>query len=220
MLPVTRHPDSRFIALEGIDGAGTTTHTRRLMKALRELGKDARATCEPSSGPIGGTIRQILQNRLVVADPSGARPFKWSTMALLFAADRLDHLDSEVLPALREGATVITDRYDLSSLAYQSATAPQGEEVLPWIRALNRNAIRPDLTIVLQVPLAVAEQRRQARGAEELFERPELQEKLAALYAQARDLLPEDRICFVSAEGAVEEVGQRILDAARSVYDD
>src|SRR3954452_22746878 len=120
-------------------------------------------TCEPSAGPVGTMIRQILSHRTVV--PGQGSP-GWATMALLFAADRLDHLEAEVLPRLREGTMVISDRYDLSSLAYQSATAPAGggagriDDVVGWIRELNRSARRPDLTLVLDVTADVAATRR------------------------------------------------------------
>ena len=120
-----------FVVVEGIDGSGSTTHTKLLGKALRQRGLKVVETCEPSAGPIGALIRQVLQRRLFVADASGPREFAWSTMALLFAADRMDHLDSTVVPALREGAVVLSDRYDLSSLAYQSVTAPSGERSCP-----------------------------------------------------------------------------------------
>src|ERR1041384_7088641 len=187
-----------FIVLEGIDGSGSTTHTKLLGKALRQRGLKVVETCEPSSGPIGGLIRQVLQRRLFVPDASGPREFAWSTMALLFAADRMDHLDSTVVPALREGAVVLSDRYDLSSLAYQSVTAPGGERVVPWIRELNAAALRPDLTIVIDVPVEVAEERRRARGGvEEMFESRDLQTKLCAVYGEAERLVPSDRVQHV-----------------------
>src|ERR1041384_7780824 len=114
-----------FIVVEGVDGCGSTTHSRLLAKALKANGRETLLTCEPTNGPIGGVLCQILSRRLFLGDPTGPRGFGWTTMALLFAADRLDHLDSLVLPALEDGAVVVSDRYDLSSLAYQSATAPE-----------------------------------------------------------------------------------------------
>lgn len=205
-----------FIVVEGIDGCGSTTHAKRLAKTLRVDGCDVRLTCEPTTGPIGALIRQVLQKRLFVPDSAGPRAFAWSTMALLFAADRLDHLDSMIVPALRDGATVISDRYDLSSLAYQSVTAPAGERVVPWIREVNACALRPDLTIVLDVSAETAEQRRGRRGAsEEIFEARELQMKLAAVYRHGEDLVPGDRLVHVSGEGEIEEVSERILAVVR-----
>jgi dTMP kinase len=211
----------RFIVVEGIDGAGSTTHSKRLSKVLRRRGDDVRLTCEPTAGPIGGLIRQVLQRRLFVPDATGPRAFAWSTMALLFAADRLDHLDSMIVPALRESATVISDRYDLSSLAYQSVTAPGGQDVVPWIRELNKRALRPDLTIVIDVPAEVAAERRGSRGgSEELFENMEIQRRLAGVYARAEELIPGDRVVHVSGIGEVDEVGQRLLAAVDALWVD
>ena len=91
---------------------------------------------------------------------SCSRPIVWITC------------DCMILPALREGATVISDRYDLSSLAYQSATAPAGERVVPWIREINTCALRPDLTLVLDVSAETAEERRRVRGGTEEISSP------------------------------------------------
>ncbi len=203
-----------FIAVEGVDGCGSTTHSRLLAKALKARGRESVLTCEPTNGPIGGLIRQILQRRLFVADAAGPRGFAWSTMALLFAADRLDHLDSLVMPALENGSVVVSDRYDLSSLAYQSATAPDAHDVIPWIRELNARAVRPDVTIVIDVPAEVAEERRRNRGGvEEMFEHRALQERLVTIYAHAETLVPGDRLMHVSGVGTAEETSARILEA-------
>jgi dTMP kinase len=206
-----------FIVIEGIDGSGSTTHTKLLAKSLRQSGRKVVETCEPSAGPIGGLIRQVLQRRLFVADATGPRAFAWSTMALLFAADRMDHLDAEIVPALRDGAIVISDRYDLSSLAYQSVTAPGGDKVVPWIRDLNRLALRPDLTLVIDVPAEVAAERRERRaGIEEIFEAREIQARLCSVYREAEALVPGDRLRHVDGASSVEQVAARILDAVVS----
>ncbi len=120
------------------------------------------------------------------------------------------------MPALRDGAIVVSDRYDLSSVAYQSATAPSGTEVVPWIRELNSCALRPDLTIVINVPLEVSEERRRGRGGkEEVFENRAIQERLVLLYERAEELLPGDKIAHVSGVGEQPEVAARILSAIR-----
>src|SRR5262245_48963099 len=131
--PATKRQRGRFIVIEGVDGSGSTTHTKLLSKALKKRGFRVHITCEPTTGPIGALIRQVLQKRITSPGEAGPQSLGWSTMALLFAADRLDHLDSEVIPSLRTGEWVISDRYDLSSLAYQSLTAPSAEQVIPWI---------------------------------------------------------------------------------------
>jgi dTMP kinase len=209
-----------LIVLEGIDGSGTTTQSRRLVEALRQKGRDARHTFEPTPGPVGALIRALLEKR--VLDPSGARPraMRAETLALLFAADRLDHLDSLVLPALAEGAIVVSDRYDLSSFVYQSATSEAGTDNLPWLKALNRAARRPDLTIVLDVPFEEAKARRESRGgAEELFDADSLQRRLAAAYARAEELVPGERLVHVSGVGEPAAVTERLLSAVLAVLE-
>jgi len=215
--PATRRQRGRFIVVEGVDGSGSTTHTKQLAKALRKRGHKVHTTCEPTTGPIGALIRQVLQKRITMPGESGPRSLAWSTMALLFAADRLDHLDSEIVPALRTGEWVISDRYDLSSLAYQSLTAPSAAEVVPWIRQLNAHALRPDLTIVLDVPSELAAERRGSRGSkEELFERHELQRRLVEVYLRAEELVPGDPLSHVSGIGEIEDVARRVLEAVLS----
>ena len=113
----------KFVVLEGMDGAGTTTQAARLAEALRARGVHVRLTREPSDGPIGMMVRQVLTGRIV--SPAGRAP-GWATMALLFAADRMDHVESEIEPFLLAGGTVISDRYDASSLAYQSVISGRG----------------------------------------------------------------------------------------------
>src|SRR5687768_3005560 len=211
MIP-RQHPSGLFIVVEGVDGCGSTTHSRLLAKALRSVEREIVLTCEPTNGPIGSLIRQILQKRLFVTDATGPRGFAWSTLALLFAADRLDHLDSVVMPALRDGSVVVSDRYLLSSLAYQSATAPEGAAVVPWIHEVNTRAQRPDLTVVLDVPAEVAEARRESRGGTaEVFETRALQERLVSIYAKAETLVPGDRVVHVSGVGEAAEVSARVL---------
>lgn len=206
-----------FIVMEGIDGCGSTTQAKLLGEALRRRGAEVVLTCEPSTGPIGVMIRQALQRRLLGPDASTPRHLEWTTMALLFAADRTDHLDSIVVPALRRGAVVITDRYDLSSLAYQSVTSHGASDPVPWIRQLNAQALRPDLTLVIDVPAEVAEARRRERGGvEELFEARELQARLATVYARAEELIPNDRLLHVSGVGEMSEVAARVLETVIS----
>ncbi|MEB2313559.1 MAG: dTMP kinase [Sorangiineae bacterium] len=195
----------RFIVVEGIDGAGSSTQARRL---AAELG--AHLTAEPSAGPVGAFIRELLAGRAPRLDPGA--------MALLFAADRLDHVARELEPALAAGRDVVSDRYDLSSLAYQSATAPDPAAAVPWIRELNRPARRPDLTIVVHVSAELAGRRRAARGgAAELYEADELQRRLVEIYRDAERLVPGDRLAHVDGTPGADEVFARVLAAARGL---
>src|SRR5256885_759137 len=179
----------RFVVIEGIDGSGTTTQAGRLAQRLVREGTHARVTMEPTQGPIGALIRQVLSGRIVGA--GGLAP-GWATMALLFAADRMDHVEAEIEPFLATGGIMISDRYDASSLAYQSVMSGRGgETAVEWIRMLNRYARRPDLTIVLDVPPSLAGVRREGRGqAAQLYEQNEMQIALAAFYKDLAKHLP------------------------------
>lgn len=202
----------RFIVLEGIDGAGTTTQTGLLAAHLRVRGLLTKATREPSDGPVGTMIRQVLGGRFVL--PGGRAP-GWATMALLFAADRLDHVEAEIEPVLEKGGVVVSDRYDASSLAYQSVTSGRGgPDAVEWIRTLNRHAVRPDLTVVVDVPFELAAERREQRGeAAQLYDRNEVQRSLAAFYRELGTHMPNDRIVVVDGVGSAEDVHRRVLAA-------
>jgi dTMP kinase len=202
----------KFVVLEGIDGSGTTTHVARLADRLRGQGVTLRTTREPSDGPIGTLVRQVLTGRVVV--PGGRAP-NWTTMALLFAADRMDHVEAEIEPWLASGGLMIGDRYDASSLAYQSVSSGSGgADAVEWIRALNRFCRRPDLTIVLDVLPEEATRRREQRGeAAQLYEQSEVQRALAVFYRDLAKHLPNDRIVLVDAGGAIDDVHQRVYEA-------
>jgi dTMP kinase len=206
-----------FVVLEGIDGAGTTTQTAKLAERLRRAGKRVRTTREPSDGPIGSFIRQVLAGRVVV--PGGLAP-GWATMALLFAADRMDHIETEIEPFVTDGGVVISDRYDASSLAYQSVTSGSAPgDAVEWIRVLNRYAKRPGLTIVLDVPSEMAAVRRAERGeAAQLYEQNEVQRALAAFYKDLARHLPKDRVAVIDASGGIADVHERVVEAYSAVY--
>ncbi|HEV8325677.1 MAG TPA: dTMP kinase [Myxococcota bacterium] len=177
----------RFVAVEGIDGAGTTTLSRRLVDALAARGEKACWTCEPTDGPVGKLLRQVLKG----TDARGGGPSP-ATMALLFAADRMDHLAGTIAPALAEGAWVVSDRYYHSTLAYQGV----GED-FDWIRALHRGARAPDVTLLLDVTVQTAVERRRAdaaRSAPELFDAPGTQAAVAERYRALPARLAGERI--------------------------
>jgi dTMP kinase len=205
-----------FIVLEGVDGAGTTTHTRRLSQALGERGLPVRPTREPSDGPIGVQIRQFLTGRLVVPGLHGPRPPSWTTMALLFAADRMDHIESTVLPNLNDGVTVISDRYYHSSVAYQSMTGGGDAEAVAWVKAINQHARRPDLTIVLDIPPEVSARRRTERNiGREIFDDGELQSQLGGFYRDIDQHFPGERIVHVDSNRPEVDVAADVLRHVR-----
>ena len=172
----------RFLVLEGIDGSGTTTQLDRAVVYVSSLGFPALATREPSTGPIGRLLREALLGRLGM--PEGAS-VDGRTMALLFAADRIDHLQREVEPHLASGTTVISDRYLLSSLAYQAEEAER-----EWVLGLARGILRPDLTLFLDLRVEIAAQRRAAAGRP--VERYDADSYLAKVSANYRSLARQD----------------------------
>jgi dTMP kinase len=199
-----------FIVLEGLDGAGTTTQAQRLAAALRSQGRRVHVTAEPSGGPVGSLVRQVLSRRLSGgAGKDGA--FDPAALALLFAADRLDHVAAEIAPRLDDGWDVVSDRFTLSSLAYQSVACGDGG----WVGAINARARAPDVTLFLEVSPAVALRRRlAASGQPELFEVPAFQRKVAHAYRRAIGALRRagQRVEIVDGEAPVEEVTAALLE--------
>lgn len=197
-----------FIVLEGLDGAGTTTQSRLLGDRLRAEGKRVHVTAEPSGGPVGSLIRQALTKRL--SAPAGE--VDPAVLALLFAADRLDHVVAEIAPRLSKGIDVISDRFTLSSLAYQSLTTRD----VRWVEALNARALVPDLTVFLKVPAAVALRRRRAASdTAELYEVDAFQREVAKSYARALRRVRDagQRVVLLDGERPVDEVAAGVYQA-------
>lgn len=198
-----------FVVFEGIDGAGTTTQARMLGDRLRCKKDNVVITAEPTTGPVGYLIRLILSGRL-------GTDFDRRALALLFAADRLDHLTYEILPHLERGDTVISDRYSLSSLAYQSLDAP-----LDWVLEINRFAIEPDILFFLDVPPDVAYARiRDSRYTKEMFEKYEALVKIANIYNSVLSV-PSISTKVVRIDGTIskEEVAEQVWEKFLAYYE-
>lgn len=197
-----------FIVLEGIDGSGTTTQLGRLVGHLEARGRRVHETREPSTGPVGQLLRQILMGGHRLADGS---PVDGLATALLFAADRRDHLRREIEPALAAGMDVVSDRYLLSSLAYQAQEADRD-----WVATLARDLREPDLTLLLDLPVPVAAARRRAAGrVDERYDADEVQERVAARY---RELVAGNaRAVTIDAAASVDDVALSIGRAVDQV---
>ncbi len=196
----------RFVVIEGLDGAGTTTQARLLGERLRAEGRAVHVTAEPSGGPVGALLRQVLRHRVNGGAGGG---FDAAGLALLFAADRLDHLAAEVQPRLAEGCDVISDRYALSSLAYQGLTTGD----VAWVEAINARALAPDVTIFLRVrPRLALGRRRAAATTPELYEVEAFQRRVARGYdrALARLRAAGQRLELLDGEAPVAEVAERV----------
>ena len=148
----------KLVSIEGIDGCGKTTHVRLLAEWLRARGYKVIVTDEPTDGVIGRVIKRALRGELKLPV---------AVEALLFAADRVQHIAEVIRPALKAGKIVVTERYFYSSLAYQSARGLS----MTWLEGINRAAIRPNLSILIDVPAEVALQRIKRSRRLDKFER-------------------------------------------------
>lgn len=164
-----------FVALEGLDGSGTSTQAGALQDALRARGHTVLATHQPSHRSLGALARKLLARTDSPSDPH--------LHALIFAADRLDHVAEEIEPALARGEVVICDRYVMSSWVYQALSCDAA-----WVESINERAPWPDATFVLTVGATEASRRVHARTPEherEIFETEALQRRVEAGYAAA-----------------------------------
>lgn len=190
-----------FISFEGLDGSGGTTQIGLFEEAASRAGRSVCRTREPSDGPVGKLIRSELAQG-VVGD---------AVFGMLFAADRRDHLDRVVLPALSRGEVVLTDRYFLSSLAYQSLALG-----LDRVWAYNAEFPAPDVAIMLDLPADECLRRVEARGGvRDRFETKETLRRIAESYdaAIARCRARGDRVVRVDATGSPAAVHRRVWEA-------
>ena len=164
----------KFIVFEGADGSGKSTQLKQLGKFLKERGIPVCTTREPTDSPFGAVLRSCLTGRIETNE---------HTVAALFAADRLDHIFNSVngiLAKLGQGITVLCDRFYLSSLAYN------GGMVSPeWVQMLNEpamEAVRPDLTIFLDLSTEESFRRVARRGETERYETLERQRLIRERY--------------------------------------
>jgi dTMP kinase len=201
-------PNPAFLVFEGIDGSGISTQVEGLRTWCEGRGIPVSVTKEPTEGLTGGLIRAALKHRVT---------FPPDVMALLFAADRLDHLANEILPSLDKGLTVVCDRYYLSEFAYQSVDID-----LAWLRQINSRCRRPELTIFLDVPVERCLERSHLdvwRSSDrlQLYEEEDTLRKVRDRYLDiAAELRTEgERIEVVDGSRSIKQVHARIVSLVR-----
>jgi len=183
-----------FIVIEGLDGSGKTTQAKLLATKLSQSHR-ALYTAEPSQGRIGKFIRKSClyeEKRLLN-----------TVEALLFAADRLEHVENEIKPALQEGRLVISDRYIYSSLAYQGSTGLS----IDWIEEINKYALKPDFAVFIDVaPETVL---RRLRRRKSVMETLETQRKVREIYLQ---FVAKGDLLRIDGDKPVEDVVEDLVE--------
>lgn len=190
-----------FLVLEGPDGAGTTSHAQRLADALQAMGKTVCLTAEPTNGSIGRFIREALKSGEVLSP---------AALQLLFCADRAEHVASVILPALKRGEVVISDRYALSTLVYGAALGLDSD----WLKHMNGAFPAPTLTLLLLPPLEVCLERVARRAVQDVLEATPIQTAVHAGYSAC---VGEQQLQLVDTSGTKEDSAARILAHALRV---
>jgi len=187
-----------FICIEGIDASGKTTQAHRLVRNLRRRGLDAVYTTEPSTGEIGKLIRDHVLNR--------KKRVPVAVEALLFAADRVDHVEKEIKPSLQKGKIVICDRYVYSTVAYQGAA----DLDLNWIEQINQFALVPNMALFLDVSPEVVIERMQSKSKKSVMETLKNQRRVCEVYLK---MVKEGRLMGIDGNKPVNAVAAEILRA-------
>lgn len=203
-------PPGRFVTFEGGEGSGKSTQIRILADRLNDSDLHAIVTREPGGSPGAEIIRHLLLAGI-------GKAFGAETEALLFAAARDDHVHQVIKPALERGDWVLCDRFTDSTRVYQGRLGKVDPALLSAMERVTIGDLKPDLTLILDVPVAVGLQRaisRRGSVAADRFEgeNPEFHERLRAAY---RDLAAEDpqRCVLIDADAEPDIVAERIWAA-------
>ena len=201
-----------FIVIEGTDGSGKSTQIELLCRKLDEQKIAYHSTLEPTDRPIGRLIRKVLTHEFIVSN---------DVLAALFLSDRIDHLTNDedgILKKLKENFTVISDRYYLSSIAYNSLNSS-----MEWVYQLNQRCMdirRPDLTIFLELDVQES-LRRIATGRDQvdLFEKEDILTRIKNQYDEAIQMLsPHEKIVKINADNDPEWIHAQIWEEVSQLY--
>ena len=199
----------KFITLEGIDGAGKSTHHGWLVNALRQQGKQVVATREPGGTPLGERLRELLLSE----------PMHLETEALLMFAARREHLHKVISPALERGDWVVCDRFSDASFAYQGGGRGLDPDKLEILETWVQEGLQPDLTLLFDVPIEVARARLTAAGnAPDRFEREkeEFFSRVRRAYLDRAAREPQ-RITLIDATRPLADVVKSLEDIVSTI---
>jgi dTMP kinase len=206
----------RFITLEGGEGVGKSTQAKLLAERLAEAGVKSVVTREPGGSPRAEALRRVILS-------GAAAPFGPSGEALLFAAARIDHIDNKISPALAAGEWVICDRFADSTRAYQGAAGKVDAELIDSLERVAVGATRPDLTLMLDMPvekgLQRAAERRDAAAKPDRFEGESraFHEMLRKAFLDIAAAAPE-RCAVIDADRSSNEVAEDIWARVRERF--
>jgi dTMP kinase len=197
----------KFITFEGIDGSGKSTQLRMLAGDLRQRGLDVLTSCEPGGTPLGRRLREAFLEAEETVAPMAE--------LLLFAADRAQHVELLIKPALAEGRVVISDRYADATFAYQGAGRGFDVNTVNQVIHLATGGLKPDLTVFFDIPIETALHRRNTRGEEVRsnrmdFEAAEFYERVREAYLGIAAREPE-RFKVIEAGGAINEIHNEVV---------
>jgi len=198
----------KFITLEGIDGAGKSTHLNWLVERLRAMGKTVLQTREPGGTPLGEKLRALLLSE----------PMHLETEALLMFAARREHLAQVILPALERGDWVVCDRFTDASFAYQGGGRGLDEAKLRILEQWVQEDMNPDLTLLFDVPTGIAQGRMTGAGRDlDRFEqeKQDFHERVRAAYLR-RAAADPGRIRRIDATRTVDEIKVKLEETISS----
>jgi len=195
----------RFISIEGGEGAGKSSNIARICSRLQEAGKTVVVTREPGGTPLAEEIRKLLLAQR-------AEPMSSATELLLVFAARAQHVQTVILPALARGDWVVSDRFSDATHAYQGAGRGMDSSAIDTLSRLVLHGFRPDLTILLDLPVACGMQRAAGRGAPDRFEGEEWAffERVRSSYLEMASREPR-RFRLVDASVPLADVERAVI---------
>ena len=198
----------KFITFEGIDGSGKSTQLRMLTGVLRSKGVDLVATQEPGGTALGGQLRKVFLETEEAVAPIAE--------LLLFAADRAQHVEFLIKPALVQGSVLISDRYADATFAYQGAGRGFDADTVNQVIRLATGGLTPDLTLFFDISVETALSRMHAHdGPERIQNRMDLEE--AEFYERVRNSYlgiaksEPQRFKIIDAERSIDEIHQTVV---------
>ena len=199
----------KFITFEGIDGSGKSTQLRMMASELRYRGFDVLTTLEPGGTPLGRRLREAFLETEENVSPLAE--------LLLFAADRAQHVNFLVKPAIEEGKIVISDRYADATFAYQGAGRGFDEKTVNQVIQLATEGLKPDLTLFFDISVENAILRTKSRDKDEAIknrmdkETADFYERVRDAYLQIAQREPK-RFRVIDANGSIEEIKKKVLE--------